>query len=133
MKRKWLLKKLTAGIVTGTMIATNCVSAYAASTSNDVSGRETKNAKLSMNAATEGMVLLENKNNVLPIASKGNIALFGGGAYNTVKGGTGSGDVNQRYKVSVWEAFKKAGYNITSSEWLKNYEELYDEGHAEYQ
>lgn len=39
-----------------------------------------KNAELSMNLATQGMVLLENNNNVLPMASSGNVALFGGGA-----------------------------------------------------
>lgn len=53
------------------------------------------------------MVLLENKNQVLPIAKSGKIALFGGGAVNTVKGGTGSGDVNQRYTVSIWEGLQK--------------------------
>ena len=136
MKRKFILNKLTASAVTCTMFVTTCVSsfvsAYGATTSNVVSEREKKNAEFSMEAATEGMVLLENKNNVLPIASKGKIALFGGGAINTIKGGTGSGDVNQRYKVSVSDAFKAAGYDITSSEWLKNYKEKYDEGEASY-
>lgn len=132
MKRRFLLSKITASIVTCVMLITPCISAYAATTSNAVSEREKRNAELSMNAATEGMVLLENKNNSLPIAPKGKIALFGGGAYGTIKGGTGSGDVNERYKVSVWDAFKNAGYNITTSEWLEGYKEKYDKGLAEY-
>lgn len=140
MKKKFILSKLTASMVICTMFVSSCVSsfilayspAYAATTSNAVSEREKKNANISMNAATEGMVLLQNKNNALPIASKGNIALFGGGAYGTVKGGTGSGDVNQRYNVSVWDAFKNSGYNITSSAWLDKYKEKYDEGLADY-
>ena len=55
------------------------------------------------------------------MASSGNVALFGGGAVNTVKGGTGSGDVNQRYVVSVWDGLKNAGYNVTSDSWLNAY------------
>ena len=52
---------------------------------------ELANAELSKAAATEGMVLLENHNNALPIASGGNVAVFGVGSYRTVnKGGTGS-------------------------------------------
>ena len=140
MKRRFILRKLTASAVTCTMFLTTCVSslvsvyvpAYGATTSNAVSEREKKNAKFSMDAATEGMVLLENKNNALPIASKGKIALFGGGAINTIKGGTGSGDVNQRYKVSVRDGFENAGYDITSSEWIENYEEKYDKGYEEW-
>lgn len=140
MKRKFILNKITASAVTCTMFVTTCVSAlisayvpaYGATTSSAVSEREKKNAEFSAKASTEGMVLLENNNNTLPIASKGKIALFGGGAINTIKGGTGSGDVNQRYKVSVQDAFKDAGYDITSSEWLKNYQEKYDKGYKEW-
>lgn len=133
-KRKKLLRNLTVGVVTSALTMTTCVPAYvyAVTTSSTESQREKKNAELSMNAATDGMVLLQNNNNALPIAAKGNIALFGGGAYGTIKGGTGSGDVNQRYKVSVWDAFKNAGYNITSSDWLENYKKKYDEGLKEY-
>ena len=75
-----------------------------------------------MNLATQGMVLLENENNVLPMAKSGNVALFGKGAVETVKGGTGSGDVNQRSVVTVWDGFKNAGYNVTSESWLSEYE-----------
>lgn len=66
------------------------------------------------------------------MASSGNVALFGGGAVNTVKGGTGSGDVNQRYVVSVWDGLKNAGYNVISDSWLNAYKEAYDKGEAEF-
>ena len=56
---------------------------------------EIDNRALSQQAATEGMVLLENLNNAMPVA-KGNIAVYGPGATLTVKGGTGSGAVNNR-------------------------------------
>src|SRR4051812_46198856 len=62
---------------------------------------EVANAALSRKAATEGMVLLENRNGALPMARSGNVALFGVGAYKTVKGGTVSGDVYNRYTVTV--------------------------------
>ena len=45
----------------------------------------------------------------LPLASAGKIALFGNGARNTIKGGTGSGDVNVRHFVSVEEGLENAG------------------------
>lgn len=99
----------------------------AKTTTDEVSERETRNAELSMNLATQGMVLLENENHALPLAKKGNIALFGGGAYATVKGGTGSGDVNERYVTNVWDGFKNAGYNVTSEDWLNEYKNVYDE------
>lgn len=65
----------------------------AASTDPNASAkREATNAAISQKAATQGMVLLENNNNSLPIAqTKGTkVALFGVGSYKTIKGGTGS-------------------------------------------
>ena len=56
-----------------------------------LSEREIKGAEISKRAATEGMVLLKNRNGVLPLA-KNTICLFGNGAIRTVRGGTGSGD-----------------------------------------
>ncbi len=44
-----------------------------------------------------------------------------------MKGGTGSGDVNERYSVTVREGLKKAGYRITSEEWLREYETVYEQ------
>ena len=58
-----------------------------------MSDRELKNAALSRQAATEGMVLLQNRNGTLPLKKEQTkIALFGVGAVRTVRGGTGSGD-----------------------------------------
>ncbi len=59
-----------------------------------------KHAEISRNAATEGMVLLKNEKNTLPV-SVSKIALFGNAAYNTIIGGTGSGDVNEAYIISL--------------------------------
>jgi beta-glucosidase len=62
-------------------------------------------------AASEGMVLLKNTNEALPITGKNQkIAAFGNAAYEMVIGGTGSGDVNEAYRVSLTEGLKNAGY-----------------------
>ncbi len=53
--------------------------------------------ELSRNAATEGMVLLKNENQVLPIKAGTRVAIFGKGATDYVKGGGGSGDVTVSY------------------------------------
>ncbi len=70
--------------------------------------REIKHAALSRNSAAQGMVLLKNENAVLPLQPADGketvkIAVFGLGQVTTVKGGTGSGEVNNRYNVSILE------------------------------
>ena len=57
---------------------------------------EKENDELALEIAAEGIVLLENSG-ALPLKSK-NVALYGSGARNTCKGGTGSGEVNNRRK-----------------------------------
>ena len=79
----------------------------------------------------ECLVLLENKG-ALPIRQPGKIALYGNGARHTVKGGTGSGDVNTRFDVSVYEGLKDAGFEIASEGWLARYDEAYDQNLADY-
>ena len=53
---------------------------------------------LSREAACEGMVLLKNKNNTLPLAKGSKVALFGKAQADYVKGGGGSGDVTVAYR-----------------------------------
>ena len=90
-----------------------------------ISERELKNRELAREAAGEGMVLLKNENHFLPLKEGQKIALFGSGATRTIKGGTGSGDVNERESVSVYQGLVNAGFDITSKEWLTEYEEVY--------
>ena len=59
--------------------------------------------EISKNAAKEGMVLLKNENNVLPLAEGTKIALFGKATFDYVKGGGGSGDVTVPYIRNIYE------------------------------
>lgn len=91
---------------------------FAAST-DAVTDRELKNKEIAYNAALESIVLLKNDNS-LPI-KPGKIALFGAGVPMTVKGGTGSGEVNERHAVSILEGMENAGFEIVSRKWIDDY------------
>lgn len=77
-------------------------------------------------AATEGIVLLEN-DGTLPI-SCGKVAMYGAGVEYTIKGGTGSGEVNERHSVSILEGMETAGFEITTKKWLTDYASEYENG-----
>lgn len=82
-------------------------------------------------AAPECMVLLKSDGH-FPLKSPCALALYGSGARNTLKGGTGSGDVNVRRYVTVEEGLKKAGFNITTTSWMDDYEEAREEAHQQF-
>ena len=92
-----------------------------ATTNPEVSEREKRNADRARKIATQGMVLLQN-DGTLPLKETGKIALFGNGARYTVKGGTGSGDVNSRFVINVEQGLADAGFIITTSAWMDRYD-----------
>lgn len=89
------------------------------------SGREFAHGRLAREAAVEGMVLLKNEG-ILPLEKSAPVALLGGGADKTVKGGIGSGDVNSRENISIYKGFRDAGVSVTSEEWLSDYRKRYE-------
>lgn len=99
---------------------------YSGTTDCSVTERELRNRKIARKAAAEGMVLLKNEG-ILPLKKNDKIALFGGGAVATVKGGTGSGDVNEREVVSIYQGLQDAGFEFVNKEWLDGYTKLHQE------
>ncbi len=73
-------------------------------------------AETARKAAVEGMVLLKNDSSILPLAADiKKLAAFGNTSYESITGGTGSGDVNEAYSVSIVEGLKNAGYTINEN------------------
>ncbi len=90
----------------------------------EISEREKANRYVARKAAAESIVLLEN-DGILPLKPSERVALFGSGATQTVKGGTGSGDVNEREVVNIFDGLKNTGFNIENEQWLKDYNREY--------
>lgn len=80
-------------------------------------------AQLVREAATQGMVLLKNDNNALPMTGIKNVALFGISAYKSIAGGTGSGNVNKPYIRNIDEGLTAAGLKLDDaiSTYYKDY------------
>lgn len=94
-------------------------------TYEEISEREQRHRILAREAAEESIVLLKN-DGVLPLPTGIPVALFGAGAGLTIKGGTGSGDVNVRHSVSIYDGFTLARVRVTSKDWIEDYEERYE-------
>ena len=118
-----------------TMFATTALAYNNPQTDTSVTADEIAAAQVSYQISKEGIVLLEN-DGALPIAKEGPIALFGIGAIQTTKGGTGSGAVNNRIvyadgtfvegeaiAVSVLQGFVNAGYDVLTADYLKGLDE----------
>jgi beta-glucosidase len=69
-------------------------------------------SSVALEAAEEGIVLLKNENNTLPLKRIKTVALFGKTSYHFITGGTGSGEVNYRHAISLKEGLENEGYKI---------------------
>ena len=82
----------------------------------------------------ECCVLLK-RNGAFPLDKPGKIAAYGSGVRGTIKGGTGSGEVNSRYFITIEAGLEEAGFALTTKNWLDAYDririEAKDEFHKE--
>lgn len=81
--------------------------------------------------APECTLFLKRENDAFPVKA-GKVALYGSGARKTIKGGTGSGDVNVRHFITIEEGLEKAGFEITTKKWLDDYDALLAGKRAEF-
>ena len=91
---------------------------------------EAAHRALARRAAAESIVLLQNEGTVLPLAVGSRLALYGAGALQMVKGGTGSGDVNARPAVEIYDGLQRAGFTVTNRAWLRCAADVYSEARA---
>lgn len=97
---------------------------YSGASVADLSAREIAHSDLARELAAEGIVLLKNEG-LLPLKKSMRIALLGPGSIKTVKGGIGSGEVNNRENVSIYEGLRSAGFTFSSEDWINDYDHRY--------
>ena len=73
-----------------------------------------EHAKIAYEAAAEGIVLLKNEDNTLPLSKEAKIAVFGTGQIETLRGGLGSGYTHPKYVISILEGLRERKLNIDS-------------------
>jgi beta-glucosidase len=71
-------------------------------------------AGIGRRAGAEGMVLLKNEG-VLPLRAGAKLALLGNTSYAMITGGTGSGDVNEAYSISLLQGLRDAGLAVDAA------------------
>ncbi len=94
--------------------------------------RERENRAVARRAAAEGITLLKNDHHLLPLKQGKKLALYGTGASRTVKGGTGSGDVNERETVSILQGLRDSGIEVTTRRWMEDYDRIFDQARQEW-
>lgn len=92
---------------------------------------EKEHLEMLRSGLSECTILLK-KNGQFPLASPCKIAAYGSGVRHTIKGGTGSGEVNSRHFITVEQGLKDAGFTITTSGWLDAYDQILEQAHIQF-
>ncbi|MFR5875081.1 MAG: glycoside hydrolase family 3 protein [Eubacterium sp.] len=101
-----------------------------ASYSDEVTEREKTNLDIAYRAALESIVMLKN-DGALPFRDN-SIAAYGSGVSVTIKGGTGSGEVNERHSVSIFEGLQNKGFDITNRRLNADYRDMYAQAQMDF-
>ncbi len=108
------------------------MSGFFALTTDEVTSLERENQREVRRLAGECAVILEN-DGALPLKDdERKAALYGNGARHTVKGGTGSGDVNTRENINVEQGLAAAGFDVLGGEWLDRFDAEVSKAEKEY-
>lgn len=76
-----------------------------------------------------GCTVLLKKDGSFPLEKPCTLAAYGSGVRRTIRGGTGSGEVNSRYTVTIEEGLQQAGFTLTGMEWHTGYEQAREKAH----
>ena len=76
-----------------------------------------------------GCTVLLKKDGSFPLEKPCTLAAYGSGVRRTIRGGTGSGEVNSRYSVTIEEGLQQAGFTLTGMEWHTGYEQAREKAH----
>ena len=98
--------------------------------SDSESVRELINRATAYKAAVEGITLLENKE-ILPMDTK-TVALYGVGAKHTIANGLGSGEVDSRFDINIYDGLKMNNINIVNEVYLNDLDNHYENTILEY-
>lgn len=85
--------------------------------------KDTDKLSFVLSNAAECTVLLK-KSGQFPLDKPGKIAAYGAGLRYTIKGGTGSGEVNSKETFTIEQGLERAGFIIASKSWLDAYDEV---------
>ena len=101
-----------------------------ASYTGEANEREKRNLDIAYRAALESIVMLKN-DGALPFKTK-SVAAYGSGVSVTIKGGTGSGEVNERHSVSIFEGLLNKGFAVTNRQLNEEYKKMYEQAQVDF-
>ncbi|MBI5372526.1 MAG: glycoside hydrolase family 3 C-terminal domain-containing protein [Sphingobacteriales bacterium] len=118
---------LNAGRIVDYILGSPAYKKYAFSNKPDLKAH----AALARTAASAGIILLKNENQALPLKNNLRLAAYGNTSYSFIAGGTGSGDVNEAYTISLVQGLETAGYQL-NNEILNTYKKYLDDYTAQH-